>query len=128
MAIAVFFDYITWLYSGGVKEYFRAWFNFHWFLFHFFSTDLMLSRLFSPWHRMREGRSSRGLDIEDFFSRLAVNLILRTVGFVVRAIFILISLTAQAALLAAGLAVFIIFLLSPAAIPVLFLTGMFFLL
>ena len=123
MAIAVFFDYVTWLYSGGVREYFRAWGNFHWFLFHFFSTGIMFSTLFSPWHRLNERPVGRGLDIGGFFERAVINCVLRTVGFAVRSIFIAISVICQATLLFGGLIILAVFLLSPIILPLMFISG-----
>lgn len=123
MAIAVFFNYVTWLYPGGVKEYLRAWANFHWFLFHFFSISILLRTLFAPWHRMRE-KSGRGLDIEGALARIAVNLILRMVGLVIRSALVAAGLVSEVILFIAALSAFIIFILSPVLVPFLIIFGL----
>ena len=122
MPITVVFDYITWLYSGGVKEYLKAWANYHWFLFHFFSVDILARTFFAPWHRMRE-KGGRGLDIEGFLARAAVNLILRAVGVVIRLMFIIAALVSEIILFTAALLVFVIFISSPVVVPLLILSG-----
>lgn len=123
MPIAVFFNYVTWLYSAGIKEYLIAWANFHWFLFHFFSIGILLRTLFVPWHRMRE-KGGRGLDIEGMLSRLAVNTILRVVGFVVRAALLAVGLISEIFLFAVAAPIFFVFILSPAAVPFLIISGL----
>lgn len=122
MALVVFFDYFIWLYSGGVKEYFRAWANLQWFLFHFFSVDIMVRTLFVPWHRMRE-QGGRGLDIEGMFARFAVNSILRIVGVIIRVSLIISAVIFETVLFVAAFLMFVIFILSPALVPFLILSG-----
>lgn len=123
MAIAVFFNYVSWLYSAGIKEYLRAWANLHWFLLHFFSIGILLRTLFVPWHRMRE-RGSRALDIEGALTRTAVNLILRVVGLVVRTVLLAAGLVSEIFLFISAFAAFIIFILSPILIPLMIMSGL----
>lgn len=122
MAIIVLFDYVSWVYFGGIKEYFRAWANFHWFLFHFFSVGVLTRTLFMPWHRMRE-KGGRGLDIEGAASRFAVNTILRMVGIFVRLSVILAAFIFELALFVIMLAGLILFVSSPISIPFLIISG-----
>ena len=122
MALAVFFDYVTWLYSSGIREYFRAWANFHWFIFHFFSLNIMVRTFFVPWHRMRE-QGGRGLDIEGALARLAVNSILRIVGMIIRVSLIISAVIFEVTLFVAAFLVFVIFMLSPALIPLFIMSG-----
>lgn len=123
MPIAVFFNYVGWLYSAGIKEYLIAWANFHWFLFHFFSIDILLRTMFAPWHRMRE-QGGRGLDIEAMLARTAVNLILRAVGLVVRSALIVAGLVSEIILFITAFSVFIVFILSPILVPLLIMSGL----
>lgn len=123
MAIAVFFNYVTWLYSAGIKEYLVAWANFHWFLFHFFSVGILIKTLFVPFHRMRE-RGGRGLDIEGMLARLAVNTILRVVGFMVRSALLAAGLVSEIFLFAIAVLMFFAFILSPVLVPLLIMSGL----
>ncbi len=118
----VLFDYISWVYSGGIKEYFRAWGNFHWFLFHFFSVGILTRTLFVPWHRMRE-KGGRGLDIEGALARFVVNAILRIVGIFVRLSVILTAFIFELGLFIIMLAGLILFVSSPISIPLLIISG-----
>ena len=121
-ALYVLFEYVFWIYSRGIREYFRAWMNYHWFLFHFFSVGVLLKSLFAPFHRLQE-KAGRGIDIERFFERLVVNIMMRVVGFVVRVAVLAVALISEVFLFVAGVALFVLFLSSPVVLPVAFIAG-----
>ena len=112
----IFFEYLSWHYGGGTKEFLKAWFNIHWFWYHFFSIPVLINTFFKPYHRMNEGYS-RGFDPQKFFETLIVNTILRIVGIMIRIVFISVGLLAQIATLIGGISLFIIYIASPIIIP-----------
>lgn len=75
-----------------------------------------------PWHRLSEAKT-RGFDPGKFFERIVINIVLRLVGFVVRGAFLIAALVIEALVFVFGLALFLLFLLSPGAIPILFFMG-----
>lgn len=115
--------YIHWLYGEGVREYMRAWANYHWFLYHFFSVGILLQTLFAPWHRLQE-RKKRGFDVEEIASRIVINTVLRLLGFVMRLVVLALAVLSQIGLFFLGAFLFFAFISSPVFIPAVFLSGL----
>lgn len=116
MVLVVFFEVFGWLYSEGAEEFLKAWRNVHWFFYHFFSMPLLLRSLFQPLKRLKE-KSGRAFDPEKFFENLAINTIMRIVGFLIRIAFLVAGSAAQIAVFALGAVFFILFLTAPIFIP-----------
>ena len=121
--IALGVMYIHWLYSEGFREFFRAWMNYHWFLYHFFSVGVLLPTLFAPWHRLQE-RKKRGFDIGEIASRIIINLVLRLIGFVMRLVVLALAVLSQVGLFFLGAFLFFAFITSPVFVPAAFLSGL----
>lgn len=116
--------YIAWHYGralGGVRD---ITLNYMWFFWHFFSIGLLARTLVEPWQRLHEEKPNR-FDVEDIFSRLMVNTVMRLVGVIVRGTFIIIGLIAVVSTLALGLFVFISWLLLPVLILFFLIFGLF---
>src|SRR3989338_907047 len=96
MVLVVFFEFFEWMYGEGTEEFLKAWRNVHWFFFHFFSVPLIARPLFQPLKRLKE-KSGRGFDPEKFFENLAINTLMRFVGFLIRLMFIAVAGGAGAA-------------------------------
>ena len=123
--IAFIGEYIAWHYSAALADILRIWGNMMWFNFHLFSTGSLTLTLFSPWQRMQEEYPRKGtFDVEYFLGTLVVNIIMRFVGFIVRILFIAISLTLAAIGLAGGVLFMAFWLIAPVAIIYLFLLGL----
>jgi hypothetical protein len=86
-----FFDYLVWHYSRAFRDIGALWFNFAWFITHFFSIPLLFRTLFSPWKRLSDGYTRDG--IEKLAETFVFNLMSRVLGFIVRGIFLVIGLT-----------------------------------
>lgn len=115
-------DYFFWHYSTAFKEGMNIWKNFLWFIGHFFSIGLLFRTLFQPLMRLRE-YYSRGFDPKQYLETLAINTIMRLVGFAVRLAIIAIGLGIGAAVIIAGISVFIIWLFLPFVIILSFSRG-----
>ena len=113
-------EYFVWQYSYGITEFLRAWFNIHWFLFHFFSFPVLLRTMFQPLFRIREDYG-RGFDPQKTAEALTINLIMRITGFITRIFLLCIGLVVECAMFVVGLASFVVYLLSPLEIPAAFL-------
>ena len=110
----------------GVAEYLRAWINIHWFLYHYFSVPVLLRSFFAPFHRLRE-RRMRGFDLEDWASVIAVNVLMRFVGMIVRSVFLLLALASELLLLLSGAVLFAFFATVFISVPLLIFMGIIFL-
>lgn len=98
------FDYLVWHYSRAFRDIGALWFNFAWFITHFFSIPLLFRTLFSPWKRLSDGYTREGF--EKMAETFVFNLMSRVLGFLVRAVILAIGLS----LLLLALVVFIAFL------------------
>lgn len=110
-------DYFRWHYGRAFGELFHVWLNFLWFIIHFFSLPQLARSLFSPWKRMTEEKQS-GFSFENFAAYIVVNLLSRTVGFIMRGTVILIGLTILIGTVVTGLIVSLFWVIAPIVIIV----------
>lgn len=110
-------DYFRWHYGRAFGELFHVWLNFLWFIIHFFSLPQLARSLFSPWKRMTEEKQS-GFSFENFAAYIVVNLLSRTVGFIMRGTVILIGLTILIGTVVTGLIVSLFWVTAPIVIIV----------
>jgi hypothetical protein len=128
MGLLVFIkDYFSWHYSTALKEGVDIWKNFLWFISQFFSIGLLLKTLFQPFRRMRE-YYSRGFDPKQYLETLAVNTMMRSVGFAVRLAILALGFGIGALVIIIGAVFFLIWLLLPIFIIWCFLGGIAFIL
>lgn len=76
-------DFSFWYYTRAFRDIFAVWFNFMWFIVHFFSIPLLLRTLLAPWKRVTD--ESRPKSIEDFLATHLMNGMSRVLGALVRA-------------------------------------------
>jgi len=76
-------DYLRWHYGMAYRDLTRVWLNYMWFVAHFFSLGILLKTLFAPYKRMKE-KNKKGLDLGAIGEMIAVNTVMRLVGFVLR--------------------------------------------
>ena len=76
---------------------------------------------------MHEERESAGFSIQDIFSILVVNTIMRIIGFFFRVVLIAIGVISIIFVFLAGIVVFIIWILAPVLILLSFISGISFL-
>ena len=79
----VFFDYLLWHYSKGVKASLLLWKNLTVFLFNFFSIRDLVFNFFTPWRRLND-TYPKWYKFGEFFSTLAINIMMRIVGVFIR--------------------------------------------
>ena len=113
--------YLLWHYTKAWSDMERIFGNYLWFVGNFFSIELLLKTLFSPWRRLSV-TSGRGGE-ESFFGRIIINTLMRFVGFIMRACTIVIGVLAELAVVALGCCAVIIWLLLPVIIFFLFFAG-----
>lgn len=89
---ALLFDFTVWYYSKALIDVFAVWYNFMWFITHFFSIPLLLRTLFSPWKRMTDDSKAR--TIEGFFEAVVMNIMSRVFGAIARLALIIIGVIA----------------------------------
>jgi hypothetical protein len=75
-------DFSAWYYTRAFRDIFAVWFNFMWFIVHFFSIPLLLRTLFAPWKRITD--ESRPKGVEDFLASHLMNGMSRVLGALVR--------------------------------------------
>jgi len=82
--------YFVWHYTLALKNLIEIWGNFVWFVFNFFSFKVLLRTLFSPYKRLTE-KYQGGLDFEKFMESIVVNSLMRLIGFIMRAVVLIVG-------------------------------------
>ena len=106
-------QYIVWHYRSAWLDLWRLYKNFLWFVWNFFSISFLLETLLDPFQRLHESYSAGSEIVNDFFSALIVNTLMRVVGFVVRGMVIVLGLFALAGEIVLGALVFLVWALLP---------------
>ena len=114
--------YFGWHYSVALRGLYSIWANFNWFTWNFFSIGLLFRSWFSPWKRMQE-RYRGGIDFQNLFETVVVNLLMRIVGFGVRGMVMVMGLAALLFLFLAGVFAFLGWLFLPVIIISLTIIG-----
>jgi hypothetical protein len=120
--VQVLWYYILWHYTRAWSDLFRVIGNYFWFVSNFFSVNLLLRTLFSPWRRLSISGGRGGED--SFFAALIINTIMRFVGFIARVFTIAFGLVALIITAVFGAAVVLIWLILPAVVFFLFFAGL----
>ena len=117
MNLAAFFpQYFVWHYTVALMDFARAVSNFFWFLWNFFSVELLARSFFVPWKRLGEAQGS-------LIGRAIVGTAMRAIGIIARlALFALAALSFAVALAAAFFA-FVLWLTLPFIIIFLLFIG-----
>jgi len=117
-------SYIAWHYAKAYRDAFAVWMNLLWFVFNFFSIFTLLSTFWEPWKRMDEGYP-KGFDPGAWLSTLVVNMLMRIVGMVTRAVLILFGLVFAALIFFAGILFFALWTVMPALLIGIILLGVY---
>lgn len=76
-------NYIAWHYTQALVDLWHLTANMMWFLYHFFSMNILVRTLFARWRRLGEPLPS-GFHPGRWLGSLFVNLMMRIVGFFAR--------------------------------------------
>jgi hypothetical protein len=113
--------YILWHYTSAFLEILFIWRNLFLFFVHFFSISLLLMTLFSPWKRMEE--RGRQADVEGVAGAIAVGLVSRIVGALVRLFIIFFGLMCLLAMFVGLLLFLLLWIVLPVLSVLLVLIG-----
>ncbi len=114
--------YLLWHYSEAYKELFSVCKNLIWFVVHFFSIPQLLKTLLSPWRRIVEEKK-KAWDLEDFASRILINILSRIIGAIMRLLVISIGLVCLIVTLTLAALTCILWVFMPAIIIGCFVLG-----
>jgi len=104
--------YILWHYTRGLVDCIKLGFGFVLFFFHFFSIPILLRTFFTPWQKLEE-KYSKDLDPKKFFSALIINILMRTVGAIIRLLTIIVGLVSVLSASVLAIFVFLFWLVLP---------------
>lgn len=107
-----------------LTRYFTLFYNLCRFLPYYFSVARLLKTLFSPWKRVRMGKTKPGFSFNEFFGRVTFNLISSVIGLVMRLILLAVYICFQIILILLFVPCFVIFFVFSLCIlyPVILLT------
>ncbi len=114
--------YLLWHYTEAYKELLSVCKNLIWFVVHFFSLPQLLKTLFSPWRRIVEEKK-KAWDLEDFASRILINILSRIIGAIMRLLVISIGLVCLIVTLTLAALTCILWVFMPAIIIGCFVLG-----
>jgi len=114
--------YISWHYTKAISDLIGLFKNFIWFLWNFFSIKLLLKTLFLPFKKLNVQRTKR-FDLEDFFSALVTNFLMRLIGFGIRLMFIVMGIFSLICFIFLYAMFFIIWFMLPLLILSMFVLG-----
>lgn len=120
--VAFISAYILWHYSSALSGIATLSIRALWFMTHFFSLSLLLRTLFSPWKRLHETYQG-GLNLENLFSIIVVNTLMRIVGALFRIVVIAIGVICVIGVAVLSILFFVVWLLAPLVIITLFSVG-----
>jgi hypothetical protein len=120
----LFIYYAIWHYTRAPRDILQIWKNFLWFFYNFFSIPLLLLSLLAPFERLDE-KPRKGFDAQAIFESIVVNILMRIVGFIVRAVTILIGLAFMIAVFFAGIIFFVMWLFAPFVLISVLAAGLF---
>lgn len=117
-------DYVRFHYTTALVAYLRIHKNLQWFLVHYFSIPQLLASLFSPYKRMTESRGAL-FDVEAWIGFIAINLISRIIGFIIRMFIIVIGVVSLIFFTILSVVLYAVWIASPLLIAYCFLYGIY---
>ncbi|HXK32344.1 MAG: hypothetical protein A2Z68_00475 [Candidatus Nealsonbacteria bacterium RBG_13_38_11] len=106
-------QWLCWHFFDVPKGILKAWRNFLFFNFNYFSVVLLLKTFFSPWRRY-SWSYGRGFNIQRYIEVFLSNLLSRALGAIVRSFLIVFGLITEIFIISLGLIVFLGWLILPA--------------
>jgi len=120
--LRIFGLFFSWYYKDASKSILGIWRNFILFVSNYFSIVLLFKTLFAPWKMISESYG-RGFDIGRFASALTLNLLSRTLGFIIRSVVIVMGFLAEIFVLIIGALVFVSWFFLPPILVWIFYRG-----
>ncbi len=114
--------YISWHYTKAISDLINLFKDFTWFIWNMFSIKILLKTLFVPFQKLSV-KSTKKFDIQEYFSALATNLLMRLLGFVMRTFFIILGLLSLVFFTALSAVFFIVWLILPLILIGMFVLG-----
>ncbi|MSR78646.1 MAG: hypothetical protein EXS59_00665 [Candidatus Taylorbacteria bacterium] len=119
--VQFFWYYIIWHYTRAWRDMMRLVSNYLWFVGNFFSINLLLKTLISPWKRLSVSGGKGGE--ESFVGAFIINTLMRIVGLFIRLFTISIGVVCLIAVVGLSVLVALVWLCLPAIIIGMFFAG-----
>lgn len=117
--VAILPTYIFWHYTRAIRDYIHISANFIWFIFYFFSIEILLKTLTDPWKRLSRDETAH----PTFFGNLVINILMRLVGISIRLATIALGLLSLIVVFSLLLLGFFVWLILPFIVAGSFLNG-----
>lgn len=115
--------YLHWHYLKAPKNYFHIVHNLAWFLVHFFSIEILLRTLFSPWRRLGE-EYKKGFRPGEFIETFLLNIIMRFTGAIIRLVFVAVGVVSVIGVWIGAVLFFVVWMLMPLVVAGLIIAGL----
>jgi hypothetical protein len=120
--IFIILGYIHWHYGRAVYSLISIWKDFLIFTFEYFSLNKTFANFFQPWKRLNS-EYPKNFDLKIYLSTFMVNMIVRIIGMLMRALLIVVGLASCLFMLLLYPLVLIIWLALPFLIVFIFIGG-----
>jgi len=110
--MSIYIQYLTWHFIDMPKGILKGWKNFLFFNLNYFSVPALLETFFSHWHGYRYSYGKRFMPTR-YFEAFVFNVFSRTIGIILRVIFISLSLLIEIPIFFIGLIVFLVWFILP---------------
>jgi len=104
--------YITWHFWEVPRQFVVGWFTVLGFALNYFSVPQLLRTFFAPWRRYHESYG-KGFRPKRYFEAFTLNTMSRSVGMVLRTVFILLGTLLELVLFVGGLVLLLVWLAAP---------------
>ena len=121
----IFIFWMRWHFLEMPDFLFGVWKNYILFALNYFSLQILLKSLFSPWRKYK-WNYSKGLDISEFFSTFFSNMFSRLLGALMRISLIIIGIFFQIFVIITGLTIILLWIFIPLIIIIGFLFVLFY--
>ncbi len=115
--------YISWHYTQAVRNIISISRNIVWFLWHFFSINLLLSTLFLPWQKIQDDHVAEKFDFGGMLATFIINTLMRIAGALIRLFMIVVGAVAILGTLIAACISLMVWLLLPVCAITAFCVG-----
>lgn len=118
----IFFQYLAWHFIDVPRAFGRAWRNYLYFVLNYFSVPLLLKTFFSHWRRYASSYG-KGFNPRRYVEALVFNAMSRVIGMILRTLFIILGIGAEAFIFCAGLIILMLWIILPVLLVAGFVFG-----
>jgi hypothetical protein len=112
----IFSLFFEWYFTDLPKKIYQIWLNYLWFFKNYFSIEELLRSFFAPWKRIYFEKTTKGINLEEWFGNLTFNIFSRVIGMILRLFGIIIGILTELLTIIGGVLFLLLWLVFPFAL------------